>query len=811
MSPNPTARPPPFLQAPVPKCPDDTSSRPLPLPSKAGTSATAMTVPIKPLVDKMSKPAAFTKPSATVTPTLKSTGVTSSSAKSTVFTTAATKSVSTSTIVPSNLQFKNVEKGEASSTTCSPKPDSIMETSVTSSTLSSQDTDSDPNVSSTTGLDTKKKLDLNKDIKTIKKEFDSLTSFKEKKELGEELFAPTATIIQQIKPKLNKIEKRPPISSKFDIFGSPFNDLRKDKPAKDKIASKDKKDKLKAKQRFQTNDLKDFLAADNKSTVKKTIRTSPEKKPEIKKDEKVDKVDAKRRLSTNAENEDLEPRTKIPKLKPDSDTEPEAKKVKTAEIIKQPMGRIPKIEKKERERTESVKSQENFSEKMEKDKNKPQVKPPKSKHHDREKHRHKSKDESANRERDKHKKKKKDKDKDKEREKVKDLNKAKLEGDKSRSFSVDEEKQHHRKLKKSKDKKEKKENRSEIKDKIRDKEKKEKYRDKDKEKDRKRKKEDEERRKQAEIARKKKKLNDSSNNSDDSNDSSDDDERKFSIFDEPVFDENNPVYFSMYDKVKARRSCVKAREEEEHKRQEAALAKFAKLKEQRAKREGKKKSVDSENDSLSDVDIDEAERKLSKELKIKKKQSFINSSSDSEDESNEFKKKRLTSKSAFKTKRTVVDSSDDEKDDLKQQKHRSKSGLDSSDSDMVVDSTKTSLQSKHSANFDSDSELDELDSKSKIKSEPEIKSKIKTETEDSDVGSHSKEDTKPKSSSISDTDEVEDSKSAVLSVLAKTKKKEKAFVKSEPLSTDTEDEKPDVTKFPVKREQKRSKIHTKEF
>merc|ERR1712130_831082 len=154
--------------------------------------------------------------------------------------------------------------------------------------------------------------------------------------------------------------------------------------------------------------------------------------------------------------------------------------------------------------------------------------------------------------------------------------------------------------------------------------------------------------------------NDSSNNSDDSNDSSDDDERKFSIFDEPVFDENNPVYFSMYDKVKARRSCVKAREEEEHKRQEAALAKFAKLKEQRAKRGGKKISVDSENESASDVDIDEvtmAERKLSKELKIKKK-SFINSSSDSDDESNEFKKKRLSSKSSFKTKRTVVDSSD---------------------------------------------------------------------------------------------------------------------------------------------------------
>merc|ERR1712083_1029539 len=140
---------------------------------------------------------------------------------------------------------KNVEKGEASSTTSSPKPDSLPQAlvealtpTVTSSTPS-QDTDSDPNVSSTTGLDSKKKLDINKDIKTIKKEFDSLTSFKEKKELGEELFAPTATIIQQVKPKLNKIEKRPPISSKFDIFGSPFNDLRtKDKIAKDKIASK---------------------------------------------------------------------------------------------------------------------------------------------------------------------------------------------------------------------------------------------------------------------------------------------------------------------------------------------------------------------------------------------------------------------------------------------------------------------------------------------------------------------------------------------------------------------------------------------
>merc|ERR1712007_325235 len=79
-----------------------------------------------------------------------------------------------------------------------------------------------------------------------------------------------------------------------------------------------------------------------------------------------------------------------------------------------------------------------------------------------------------------------------------------------------------------------------------------------------------------------------------------DDEANFSIFDEPVFDENNPIYFSMYDKVKARRSCVKAREEEEARKQEEALNKFAKLKAQRAKREEKKKSVDSEDESMSE-------------------------------------------------------------------------------------------------------------------------------------------------------------------------------------------------------------------
>merc|ERR1711879_543187 len=125
-------------------------------------------------------------------------------------------------------------------------------------------------------------------------------------------------------------------------------------------------------------------------------------------------------------------------------------------------------------------------------------------------------------------------------------------------------------------------------------------------------------------------MGDNSSQSDGSGDDSTDvDAQNFSIFDEPVFDENNPVYFSMYDKVKARRSCVKAKEEEEQKRQEEALKKFAKLKAQRAKREGKKKSVDSD-DSLTDEEMPSFEEDL--EQKSKKKPSLIESSSDSDED-----------------------------------------------------------------------------------------------------------------------------------------------------------------------------------
>merc|ERR1712001_272392 len=198
-----------------------------------------------------------------------------------------------------------------------------------------------------------------------------------------------------------------------------------------------KKDKMKVKQRFQTNDLKDFLAADSKQTIKRAVVT--DKKPESK-----EKVETKRRLSVNSENDELEPKAKIPKLKSDSDGESEAKKPKSGPM--KPMGRIPKIEKKEdkRERTESVKSHDSNNDK---DKHKSHSQS-KSKHEDR--HRHKSStDRPDDKNRDKHKKKKKEKDRDRDREREKEI-KSKLDPTKFRALSTDEDK-HHKKMKKNKD------------------------------------------------------------------------------------------------------------------------------------------------------------------------------------------------------------------------------------------------------------------------------------------------------------------------------------------------------------------------
>merc|ERR1719319_656729 len=122
--------------------------------------------------------------------------------------TTSTKTVSTCTMAPGSLSHPHigVEKGEASSTTCSPKPDSAA-AEVTSSlpAVPPVETDSDPNVTSTTGTEHRKKQEANRDIRTMKKELDSLTSLKEKRDLKDFLSA-TATIRKEAKRE--KEEKR---------------------------------------------------------------------------------------------------------------------------------------------------------------------------------------------------------------------------------------------------------------------------------------------------------------------------------------------------------------------------------------------------------------------------------------------------------------------------------------------------------------------------------------------------------------------------------------------------------------------------
>ena len=178
----------------------------------------------------------------------------------------------------------------------------------------------------------------------------------------------------------------------------------------------------------------------------------------------------------------------------------------------------------------------------------------------------------------------------------------------------------------------------------------------------------------------------------------------------------------MYDKVKARRSCVKAKEEEEQKRQEEALKKFAKLKAQRAKREGKKKSVDSD-DSMTDEDMASFED-MKEDLKSKKKPSLIDTSSDSDEDGNNLTKKKSKSigspgeniKRSFKPKRTVVDSSDEDSDE-ETQKATSKtlSKIDSSDSDDIMESPEMSMKKPTFLESDSEREI-----KTRIKSESDF-------------------------------------------------------------------------------------------
>merc|ERR1711936_755810 len=126
---------------------------------------------------------------------------------------------------------------------------------------------------------------------------------------------------------------------------------------RDKIKSnREKKDKMKVKQK---NDLKDFLSAT--ATIRKEAKKEEARKdekrdqqPDVKKQESKteDKPLQKRRLSSNSEVEEAEPKSKIPKLKVEGECEPELKKLKSEPMT--PMGRIPKLAKKEPERKETT-------------------------------------------------------------------------------------------------------------------------------------------------------------------------------------------------------------------------------------------------------------------------------------------------------------------------------------------------------------------------------------------------------------------------------------------------------------------------
>merc|ERR1712233_263986 len=108
----------------------------------------------------------------------------------------------------------------------------------------------------------------------------------------------------------------------------------------------------------QKNDLKDFLSAT--ATIRKEAKKEEARKDEkrdqpadIKKQESKteDKPMQKRRLSSNSEMEEVEPKSKIAKVKVEGDCEPEVKKLKSEPMT--PMGRIPKLAKKEPDRKET--------------------------------------------------------------------------------------------------------------------------------------------------------------------------------------------------------------------------------------------------------------------------------------------------------------------------------------------------------------------------------------------------------------------------------------------------------------------------
>merc|ERR1712200_77081 len=327
--------------------------------------------------------------------------------------------------------------GEASSTTCSPKLDSApgVHSKLEISTV--EETDSDPNVTSTTkdiGVERKKQeLLTSKDpIKMMRKDLDSL-SYRDKKEIKEELFAPT---LIQSTPKLLK--------KQLDTSEL----MSRDKRRKDTPTSKDKqklKDKHKHKMKHD-KDLKDLFSATatiRKETVKREDKK--ELKEDLRKKDDEQNKDKKRRLSSNSEqDESIEPKSKHAKV---------TKEVDDAESRKQKlsaMGRIPKLDKPEMKKEEKKEKEKHkysqSSSTSSKSKSKPDDKTG-------DKHRHKDKKDSRSKltsvsaDEDKDKQARKDKD----AKKHKDKKEFKKKDDKDRQERKEHDKDRKEKEHKSRD------------------------------------------------------------------------------------------------------------------------------------------------------------------------------------------------------------------------------------------------------------------------------------------------------------------------------------------------------------------------
>ena len=246
--------------------------------------------------------------------------------------------------------------------------------------------------------------------------------------------------------------------------------------------------------------------------------------------------------------------------------------------------------------------------------------------------------------------------------------------------------------------------------------------------------------------------------------------------------------------VKARRSCVKAREEEEARKQQEALEKFSKLKAQRAKKE-ERKALDTTDDDMSDggkkllmLSTDESDT-----LTMKKKSSLILSSSENDDVQPERRRKKKTSSGSEKkksglSKMSLIDSSEDSDAEMMDvikakmangfQRSKPSSAIYSSDED---DTIKSHQKSKNNIYSDSESNTE---SKVKVKSSKSSKTSLRDEAKTSHNSGSESEPGQPKSSALAVL--AKGKKKSPVKDILDSKKSSKSIIKTEPLSSESE-------------------------